>query len=115
MARRLLRSDAIMEKTDPDSTLIRRGQSAFSYSDMVVFAETVESRPIGKLLEELPGIAGLSETKFHLAAKVLRQRFRGESPADQLQLRVIADEIAGSVPDGDLALRIRGIFDLSRE
>ena len=103
-----------MDQTDHDSTLIRRGQNAFSYSDMVTFAEAVETRPIGKLLEELPGLAQLSDTKFTLAAKVLRQRFRGESPVDQLQLRVIADEIAGNVPDRDLAHRIREIFDFTR-
>ena len=103
-----------MDRSDPDSTLVRRGQNALSYSDMVAFAETVETRPISKLLEELPGIAQLSDTKFTIASNVLRQRFRGESPIDQLQLRVIAEEIAGGVPDRDLAQRIRGIFDFSR-
>lgn len=99
---------------DPDSTLVRRGHNALTYTDMVAFAESVETRPIPKLLEELPGIAQLSETKFSIASKVLRQRFRGESPVDQLQLRVIADEIAGGVDNRELAQRIRGIFDFSR-
>jgi len=103
-----------MDRSDPDSTLVRRGQNALSYSDMVAFAESVETRPLSTLLEELPGIARLSDTKFTIASKVLRQRFRGESPVDQLQLRIIADEIAGGVDDRDLAHRIRGIFDFSR-
>ncbi len=95
---------------DLDTTLLRRGREATSYSDMVVFAETVETRPMIKLLEELPGIASLSETKFHLATTILRRRFRGESPIDQLQLRIIADEIAGTSGDDELARRIRSMF-----
>lgn len=95
---------------DLDSTLLRQGRAAMSYSDMVAFAEMVESRPMIKLLEELPGIAALSDTKFHLALTILRRRFRGESAIDQLQLRIIADEIAGSAAEAGIAQRIRGMF-----
>lgn len=68
-----------MDTVDLDSTLLRRGRNALSYTQMAEFAETVESRPIARLLEELPGIAGLSTPKFHLAAKVLQRRLRHES------------------------------------
>jgi len=103
-----------MTKSDSKSTLIRRGQDALSFSDMVVFADTIHTRPLEKLLDELPGIAELSETKFLLAVKVLRQRFRGESSADQDQLRAIAGKIAAGLSSSELADRIREIFDFSR-
>ena len=97
---------------DLDSTLLRQGRTAMSYSDMVTFAEMVESRPMIKLLEDLPGIAALSDTKFHLALTILRRRFRGESSVDQLQLRIIADEIAGTIEESEPAHRIRSLFVL---
>lgn len=85
-----------------------------TYPDMVAFAEHVESRPLFKLLDELPELAQLSETKFKITLNVLRRRFRGESPVDQLQLRVIANEIAGNAGDAELARRIRSVFEFDR-
>jgi hypothetical protein len=98
------------QQVELDSTLVRRGQSAMTYSDMVAFAESVETRPLARLLEELPGIAGLSDSKFRIASTVLRRRFQLESPIEQIQLRVIADEIASAVDDRVVANRIRDVF-----
>lgn len=99
------------ERTELDSTLIRRGRSAVTFPDMVEFAETLERRPLVQLLFELPGIAALSETKFSVAANILKRRFRNESPVDQSQLRIFGEEIAADTKDSALAARIRSIFD----
>jgi len=96
---------------DFDSTLIRRGREAVTYPDMVEFATTLETRPLTKLLEELPDLARLSEAKFSVASKVLRRRFRSESPIDQKQLKAFGHEIAARVFDASVADRIRSIFD----
>ena len=98
------------QQMDLESTLVRRGQNAMTYTDMVAFAESVETRPLAKLLEELPGIAGLSDSKFRIASTVLRRRFQLESPIEQIQLRVIADEIASAIDDRVVANRIRDVF-----
>ncbi len=98
------------ERLDFDSTLIRRGRSALSMSEMVAFVETLEARPLLTLLEELPELAGLSEAKFTLATKTLRRRFRGESIVDQIQLRILANEVAESIADSDAARRVRALF-----
>lgn len=98
------------QQMDLDSTLVRRGQNAMTYTDMVAFAESVETRPLARLLEDLPGIAGLSDSKFRIASTVLRRRFQLESPIEQIQLRVIADEIASAVDDRTVANRIRDVF-----
>ena len=52
--------------------------------------------------------------KLSLALTTLRRRFRGETPADQLQLRATAWEIAKGVDDRNTADRIRGIFTVER-
>jgi hypothetical protein len=101
----------VEERTDTlDSTLIRRGRSALSVSEMVAFVDTLEARPLLKLLEELPELARLSESKFALATKTLRRRFRGESIVDQMQLRIMANEVAQTIDDADAAARVRGLF-----
>jgi hypothetical protein len=103
----------IEQQSNTDSTLIRRGKDAMTYSDMVLFAESVETRPLSKLLEELPAIASLSGSKFRIVSTVLRRRFQLESPIEQIQLRVIADEIASAVDDRAVANRIRDVFQIA--
>ena len=79
-------------------------------SEMVAFVDLLESRPLLKLLEELPEIARLSDAKLQLAMKTLRRRFRGESLVDQMQLRIVANDVAQAIPDGETAARVRGLF-----
>ena len=93
-----------------DSTLIRRGRSALSVSEMVAYVDMLEARPLLKLLEELPELAQLSEAKFALATKTLRRRFRGESLVDQIQLRIVANDLAQTIDDAETAARVRGLF-----
>ena len=109
----MLRSGGIVERTDSlDSTLIRRGRAALSMSEMVSFVETLEARPLLTLIEELPDIARLSDAKFTLAVKTLQRRFRGESLVDQMQLRIVANEVAQGIADADVAARVRSLFTL---
>ena len=81
-----------------------------SVSEMVAFVDMLEARPLLKLLEELPDLARLSEAKFALATKTLRRRFRGESVVDQIQLRIVANDVAQTIHDVAAAARVRGLF-----
>jgi len=93
-----------------DSTLIRRGRSSVTLTEIIAFAKMLDQRPLDVVLGELPELARLSETKFSLAISALRRRFRGEPPADQLRLRATANELASRVRDGLIADRIREVF-----
>jgi hypothetical protein len=97
---------------DLDSTLIRRGVSAATLTDMVEFVDTIERRPLDKLLTELPALAGLSEMKFTLARQVIRRRARALSDVDREQLRVLAYELAATT-NAEVGERIRGIFAIA--
>ncbi|HVT04802.1 MAG TPA: hypothetical protein VHL58_15670 [Thermoanaerobaculia bacterium] len=92
------------------STLVLQGEDAETFHDMVRFAESVEIRSLTKLLEELPGLARLSEGKFSLAVSVLRRRFKKEPQVNRDQLRIFGEEIATSVEDKAVATKIRNIF-----
>ncbi len=94
---------------DFDSTLIRRGVQAATFTEMAEFATTVETRPLDKLLAELPRLAQLSDMKFSLARQVIRRRVRLLEAAEREQLRVYAEEIA-AVTGAAVAARIRGLF-----
>jgi hypothetical protein len=94
---------------DLDSTLIRRGVSAATLSDMADFVETIQQRPLDKLLGELPGLAALSQTKFSLARQVIRRRARSLERPDYEQLRLMAFEVASDAGN-EVGERIRSLF-----
>lgn len=95
--------------TDFDSTLIRRGVTAATLSDMADFVETIQHRPLDKLLTELPALAELSTTKFSLARHAFRRRARALDRPDCEQLRVMAYEVADGAM-GEVGERIRSLF-----
>ena len=95
--------------TDFDSTLIRRGVTASTFSDMADFVETIQHRPLDKLLGELPALAELSSTKFSLARQAFRRRARTLDRPDYEQLRVMAYEVAQGARD-EVGDRIRSLF-----
>lgn len=94
---------------DFDSTLVRSGIQATTISELSRFVSTMEKRPLDRLLEELPGLASLSNSKFDLARSVLRRRARDLEPVEREQLQIHAEEVAASA-DGDVAIRIRSLF-----
>ena len=95
---------------DFDTTLIRRGTTATTMSEMQVFVDTIQERPLDKLLGDLPGLARLSDMKFILARQVLRRRLRELLPVEREQLRTFAGEVAKTAP-APVADRIHRLFE----
>ncbi|HYC62512.1 MAG TPA: hypothetical protein VEK79_23375 [Thermoanaerobaculia bacterium] len=94
---------------DFDTTLIRSGIHATTISELSKFVDTIESRPLDRLLSELPGFALFSNSKFDLARSVVRRRARALPDVEREQLRIHAEEVAAST-DVELAERIRSLF-----
>jgi hypothetical protein len=71
-------------KDDPsrESTMVRRGKAAFSLTDMSQFVRELQERPLAKLIEDLPGLLELPESKFALVCLALGKRMRA-SPLDK--------------------------------
>jgi hypothetical protein len=94
---------------DFDTTLIRSGKQATTISELSRFVAVMETRPLDRLLDELPGFAQFSNSKFDLARAVLSRRARALAPVEREQLRIHAEEVAARV-DRDVADRIRTLF-----
>ncbi len=94
---------------DFDSTLVRSGIHATTISELSQFVTTMEQRPLNRLLDELPALATLSNSKFDLARSVLRRRARDLAPVEREQLQMHAEEVAGRT-DEEVAQRIRALF-----
>lgn len=98
-----------MSVLDLDSTLIRRGTKATTFGEIADFADRIERRPLEQLVEELPGLAQLSDMKFRLARQVVRRRARALDAAERDKLRLAAESIARTAPAA-VASRICEIF-----
>lgn len=92
-----------------DTTLVQRGASATTFSEMEDFVDDVEARPLDKLLGDLNGLVRLPDTKFELARLVLRRRLRELDDHEREQLRIFAEEVASGA-DAAAAERIRSVF-----
>lgn len=95
---------------DFDTTLIRSGIQATTISELARFVTTMEERPLDRLLNDLPGFALFSNSKFDLARAVLRRRSRELPAVEREQLRIHAEEVA-SRTDAEVAVRIRALFE----
>jgi hypothetical protein len=64
------------ERDDPESTLVRAGKGALTFTEMAAFVRDLEARPTDRLLADLPGLMTLPETRYGLVLMVLRRRTR---------------------------------------
>ena len=92
-----------------DTTLVLKGTHATTFREMEEFADNIETRPLDKLLGDLPGLVRLPDTKFELARLVLRRRLRELGDVEREQLRHFAEDVA-SGEDAEAAERIRSVF-----
>jgi hypothetical protein len=94
---------------DFDTTLVRSGVHATTISELSQFVTAMEARPLDRLLEDLPGFARFSNSKFDLARAVLSRRTRELAPVERAQLRIHAEEVAAGT-NVEVAERIRSLF-----
>ena len=74
---------------DADSTLVRSGKTALTFTEMTSFVRDLESRPTERLLDDLPGLMALPEAKYGLVVMVLRRNVRpGRSERDSILERL---------------------------
>ena len=104
------RRPAMSAAADFDTTLIRSGIHATTISELTKFVGIIETRPLDRLLSELPGFAQFSNSKFDLARSVVRRRARALPEVEREQLRIHAEEVA-STTDTDVAQRILTLFE----
>jgi len=93
-----------------NTTLVREGQDASTLEELVRFADEVEKRPIRQLLEDLPGLARLSEAKFHLVMKVIRNRIARQPLAVRERMIAMVKIFAQGTENTEMAARLREIF-----
>jgi hypothetical protein len=92
------------ERDDLESTLVRAGKGALTFTEMAAFVHDLEARATDRLLADLSGLMALPEAKYGLVLMVLRRRTRpGESEGTAIRERLLELRTAS----GDPAVRKR--------
>ena len=61
---------------DSESTIVRHGKAAFSFTEMGRFVRELEARPLERLLEDLGGLLELPDAKYALVSLAVGKRMR---------------------------------------
>ena len=64
------------DEDDSESTIVRHGKAAFSFSEMGRFVRELEARPLERLVADLPGLLELPEAKYALVSLAVGKRMR---------------------------------------
>ncbi len=64
------------DRDESDSTLVRSGKLALTYTEMAAFVKDIEVRPTARLISDLPGLMALPDGKYQLVVMVLRKKTR---------------------------------------
>lgn len=88
---------SIAKFDDFDSTLVRSGAQATTFTDMVRFVSEIGSRPLEKLIFDLPELARLSDVKFALACRMVRRRLAALPESERANIREIAESVAATI------------------
>ena len=89
-----------------DSTLIRRGAEASTFTEISAFAQMIEERPITTLLDDLAGIEFLSETKFQVARRTLQRRLKAMEPPELALVKAHLGALERTDPGAASRLRV---------
>lgn len=97
------------ERDDLESTLVRAGKGALTFTEMAAFVRDLEARPTDRLLADLPGLMALPEAKYGLVLMVLRRRTRpGGVEGAAIRERLL--ELQSGSEDAAVRKRIEAFF-----
>ncbi len=94
-----------------NTTLVREGLEATTVEELLRFAEEIDRRPIRQLLEDLPGLARLSQEKFDLVIRVIRSRISRQPFAIRERMQAMIRIFADGTGSREVAARLREISE----
>ena len=96
------------------SSVVFRGLDATTFRDMEAFVLDLESRPVERLLRDMPQLAQLSATKISLVSYVVTTKYRASDDFEKRRIRESVAATIESLPEGDSRERIGSILDRLR-
>jgi hypothetical protein len=96
------------------SSVVVRGIDAITFNEMEAFVKDLESRPMERLLRDLPQLAQMSSNKVSLVSYVVAAKYRASDPLEKQAMRESVAATYESLPAGDSRKLIGEILDRLR-
>ena len=103
------------EEAPPDdafSTLVQTGKDALTFTEMQTFVKDIETRPMERLIGDLPGLMALPAAKYQLVVMVLRKKARPDVAEGPALLERLGD-LAQNAGDSAVQSRARAFLEKS--
>jgi hypothetical protein len=96
------------------SSVVVRGLDATTFSEMEAFVKDLESRPVERLLRDLPQLVHMSATKVSLVSYVVAAKYRASDASEKQTMRESVAATYESLPAGESRKLIGEILDRLR-
>ncbi|MGN6183776.1 MAG: hypothetical protein ACTHQM_09000 [Thermoanaerobaculia bacterium] len=96
------------------SSVVLRGIDARTFTEMESFVKDLETRPVERLLRDLPGLCDLPATKVSLVSYVIHGKYRTLEAGERIRMRETVAITFESLPDGEVRERVGQILERLR-
>jgi hypothetical protein len=108
------KKDLDMSLPAPASSVVMKAIDAKTFTEMEGFVKDLESRPIERLLKDLPKLASLPSAKVSLVSYVITGKYRQADPATRAAIRESIQATMGSMKIDEQRDRIAQILERLR-
>src|SRR5512143_392936 len=95
----------------PTSSIVMKAIDAQTFNEMQTFVKDLESRPIERLMRDLPELVRVSESKSSLVAYVISTKYRHGTEDERSAILESLQSMYDQLPDGDERDRVSGILE----
>jgi hypothetical protein len=110
-----------VDKKEPDMTLppsassvVMKAIDATTFTDMESFVKDLESRPIDRLLKDLPDLAALPPAKVSLVSYVISGKYRQADPATRTMMKESIQSTLSRMDIGERRERVSQMLERLR-
>jgi hypothetical protein len=96
------------------SSVVLRGIDARTFTEMESFVKDLETRPVERLLRDLPELCDLPDTKVSLVSYVISAKYRASEASEKKRMRESVAVTFESLAPGGVRDRVGQILDRLR-
>ena len=98
----------------PASSVVMKGIDARTFTEMESFVKDLETRPVERLLRDLPELADLPMTKVSLVSYVIAAKYRAAEGAERESMRESVATTFEKLAPGEIKERVGVILERLR-
>jgi hypothetical protein len=102
------------EQNVPTSSIVMKAIDAKTFTELQAFVKDLESRPMERLLRDLPELVKLSDAKAEIITYVISTKYRRAPTDERLKIRESVQATSDRLPHGEERSRVQDILERIR-